>query len=180
MLSEALAEAQQRHEATGQPTRVFRELRYQTRETRTCERRVVGKAEHLSKGANPRFVVTSLGSESWETRALYEELYCQRGEMENRVKEQFQLFSDRTSTHWLWSNQLRLYLSAFAYVLLDTLRRIGLKGTELAQAEVQTIRLRLLKIGAVVRLSTRKIWVSWASAHPVARVFAQVYATLRC
>jgi len=180
MLSEALAEAQQRHEATGQPTRVFRELRYQTRETWTCERRVVGKAEHLSKGANPRFVVTSLASEFWEARALYEELYCQRGEMENRVKEQFQLFSDRTSTHWLWSNQLRLYLSAFAYVLLDTLRRIGLKGTELAQAEVQTIRLRLLKIGAVVRLSTRKIWVSWASAHPVARVFAQVYATLRC
>src|SRR3954452_10892486 len=123
VLSEALAEAKQRHEATGQPTRVFRELRYQTRETWTRERRVVGKAEHLSKGANPRFVVTSLTSEAWEACALYEELYCQRGEMENRVKEQFQLFSDRTSTHWLWSNQLRLYLSAFAYLLLDTLRR---------------------------------------------------------
>jgi len=180
MLSEAWAAAQQRYEATGQPTRVFRELRYQTRETWTCERRVVGKAEHLSQGANPRFVVTSLVRESWEARALYEDLYCQRGEMENRLKEQFQLFADRTSTHWLWSNQLRLYLSAFAYVLLDTLRRVGLQGTELAQAEVQTIRLRLLKIGAVVRVSTRKIWVSWASAHPVARVFAHVYATLRC
>jgi Transposase DDE domain group 1 len=180
MLAEALAEAQQRHEATGQPARVFRELRYQTRETWTCERRVVGKAEHLSRGANPRFVVTSVASESWEARALYEELYCQRGEMENRIKEQFQLFSDRTSTHWLWSNQLRLYLSAFAYVLIDTLRRVGLRGTEMAQAEVNTIRLRLLKIGAVVRVSTRKVWVSWASAHPAAMVFAHVYALLRC
>jgi hypothetical protein len=180
MLSEALAEAKQRHEATGQPARVFRELRYQTRETWTRERRVVGKAEHLSKGANPRFVVTSLASEVWQARTLYEELYCQRGEMENRVKEQFQLFSDRTSTHWLWSNQLRLYLSAFAYLLLDTLRRVGLKGTEMAQAEVNTIRWRLLKIGALVRVSTRKIWVSLASAHPVARLFAHVHATLRC
>jgi hypothetical protein len=180
LLSEALAEAKQKHEETGQAARVFRELRYQTRETWRRERRVVGKAEHLSKGANPRFVVTSLASEAWQARALYEELYCQRGEMENRVKEQFQLFSDRTSTHWLWSNQLRLYLSAFAYVLLDTLRRVGLKGTEMAQAEVNTIRLRLLKIGALVRVSTRRIWVSLASAHPVARLFAHVYATLRC
>jgi Transposase DDE domain group 1 len=180
MLAEALAEAQQRHEVTGQPARVFRELRYQTRETWRRERRVVGKAEYLSKGANPRFVVTSLAQERWEARALYEELYCQRGEMENRVKEQFQLFSDRTSTHWLWSNQLRLSLSAFAYVLIDTLRRVGLRGTEMAQAEANTIRLRLLKIGAVVRVSTRKIWVSLASAHPVARLFAHVYATLRC
>jgi hypothetical protein len=180
MLSEGLAEAKQKHEETGQAARVFRELRYQTRETWTRERRVVGKAEHLSKGANPRFVVTSLGSECWEAQALYEELYGQRGEMENRVKEQFQLFSDRTSTHWRWSNQLRLYLSAFAYVLIDTLRRVGLKGTEMAQAEVNTIRLRLLKIGALVRVSVRKIWVSLASAHPAAPLFARVYATLRC
>jgi hypothetical protein len=180
MLGEALAEAKQTHEATGQPVRLFRELRYQTRETWTRERRVVGKAEHLDKGANPRFVVTSLASECWVARALYEELYCQRGEMENRVKEQFQLFSDRTSTHWFWSNQLRLSLSAFAYVLVETLRRVGLKGTELAQAEVQTIRLRLLKIGAVVRVSVRKIWIALASAHPAASLFACVYAALRC
>jgi predicted NAD-dependent protein-ADP-ribosyltransferase YbiA (DUF1768 family) len=179
-LAEALVEAKQRHEATGQAARVFRELRYQTRETWTCERRVVGKAEHLDKGANPRFVVTSLTSEDWEARALYEELDCQRGEMENRVKEQFQLFSDRTSTHWLWSNQLRLSLSAFAYVLIDTLRRVGLPGTEMAQAEVQTSRRRLLKIGAVVRVSVRKIWVSLARAHPAAPLFAHVDAALRC
>jgi DDE family transposase len=180
MLSEALAEAKQKYEEAGQAARVFRELRYQTRETWSRERRVVGKAEHLDKGANPRFVVTSLSTERWEARALYEDLYCARGEMENRVKEQFQLFADRTSTHWLWSNQLRLSLSAFAYVLLDTLRRVGLPGTELAQAEVQTIRLRLLKIGAVVRVSVRKIWVSLAGAHPAASLFAHVYAALRC
>jgi hypothetical protein len=180
MLSEALAEAQQKYEEPGQPARVFHEGRYQTRETWARERRVVGKAEHLDKGANPRFVVTSLTTERWEARTLYEDLYCARGEMENRVKEQFQLFADRTSTHWLWSNQLRLSLSAFAYVLIDTLRRVGLPGTEMAQAEVQTIRLRLLKIGAVVRVSVRKIWVSLASAHPAAPLFAHVYAALRC
>jgi hypothetical protein len=180
MLAEALEEAKQEHERTGQPARVFSELRYRTRETWACERRVAGKAEHLNKGSNPRFVVTSLTSQQWPAQALYEELYCQRGEMENRVKEQFQLFSDRTSTHWLWSNQLRLYLSAFAYVLLDTLRRTGLKGTEMAQAEANTIRVRLLKIGALVRLSVRKIWVSLASAHPSAPLFARVYAALRC
>jgi hypothetical protein len=180
MLSEALAEAQQQYKASGQPARVFHEGRYRTRETWSRERRVLGKAEYLDKGANPRFVVTSLATERWEARALYEDLYCARGEMENRVKEQFQLFADRTSTHWLWSNQLRLSLSAFAYVLIDTLRRVGLPGTEMAQAEVQTIRLKLLKIGAVVRVSIRKVWVSLASAHPAAPLFAHVYAALRC
>ncbi len=140
MLSEAWAEARQRHEEGAQPVRLFRERRYQTRETWSRERRVVGKAEYLDKGANPRFVVTSLSAEPGAAQALYEDLYCARGERENRVKEQFQLFADRTSTPWLWSNQLRLLLSAFAYVLLDTLRRVGLPGTEMAQAAVQTIR----------------------------------------
>ena len=100
--------------------------------------------------------------------------------MENRVKEQFQLFADRLSRHWLWSNQLRLYLSAFAYVLIDSLRRLALPSTTLAQAEVNTIRLRLLKIGALVRMSVRRIYVSLASAHPAARVFAQAWQALRC
>jgi hypothetical protein len=180
MLREAWAEARQQHEATGQPARLFRELRYQTRESWSQERRVVGKAEHLDKGANPRFVVTSLSVEQWAAQALYERLYCARGEMENRIKEQFQLFADRLSTHWLWSNQLRLSLSAFAYVLVDNLRRLALSGTVLAQAEVNTIRLRLLKIGAVVRVSVRRVWVSLASAHPAARVFAQAWQALRC
>jgi hypothetical protein len=180
MLSEALAEAKQQYEETGQPARVFHEGRYQTRETWSRERRVVGKAEYLDKGANPRFVVTSVLTERCEARALYEDLYCARGEMENRVKEPFPLFADRTSTHWLWSNQLRLSFSTFAYVLIDTLRRVGLPNTEMAQAEGQTIRLKLLKIGAVVRVSVRKIWVSLASAHPAAPLFAHVYAVLRC
>jgi hypothetical protein len=180
MVTAALAEARQQSEATGKPARVFRELRYQTRESWSKERRVVAKCEHLSKGANPRFVVTSLGEEQWATRALYEDLYCQRGEMENRIKEQMQLFADRLSTHWLWSNQVRLYLSAFAYVLVETLRRVGLAATALAQAEVHTIRVRLLKIGAQVRVSVRRIIVSLARAHPAARVFAQAYHALRC
>jgi hypothetical protein len=180
MLREALAEARQQHEATGQPARLFRELRYQTRESWSQERRVGGKAEYLAKGANPRFVVTSLAVEQWETQALYERLYCARGEMENRIKEQFQLFADRLSTHWLWSNQVRLSLSAFAYVLVDSLRRLALSNTALAQAEVNTIRLRLLKIGALVRVSVRRIVVSLSSAHPATRVFAQAWQALRC
>jgi hypothetical protein len=180
MLGEALAEARQQHEATGQPARLFRELRYQTRESWSQERRVVGKAEYLAQGANPRFVVTSLSVEQWAAQALYERLYCARGEMENRIKEQFQLFADRLSTHWLWSNQVRLSLSAFAYVLVDSLRRLALSKTVLAQAEVNTIRLRLLKIGALVRVSVRRILVSLASAHPAARVFAQAWQALRC
>jgi hypothetical protein len=180
LLADALAEARQQQESTGQPVRLFRELRYQTRESWSQERRVVGKAEYLDKGANPRFVVTSLSAEQWAAQALYEQLYCARGEMENRIKEQFQLFADRLSTHWLWSNQLRLYLSAFAYVLVDSLRRLALPGTALAQAEVNTIRLRLLKIGTLVRVSVRRVWVSLASAHPAARVFAQAWQALRC
>ena len=140
----------------------------------------MAKAEHLVKGANPRFVVPSYREEVWAAQALDEEFYCQRGEMENRVKEQFQLFSDRLSTHWLWSHQLRLYLSSFAYVLVETLRRVALAGTALAEAEVNTSRVRLLKSGAVVRVSVRRIWVSLASAHPAARVFAQVWRALRC
>jgi hypothetical protein len=180
MLAEALAEARQQQESTGQPARLFRELCYQTRESWSRERRVVGKAEHLDKGANPRFIVTSLSAEQWAARALYEDLYCARGEMENRIKEQFQLFADRLSTHWLWSNQLRLSLSAFAYVLVDSLRRLALASTTLAQAEVNTIRLRLLKIGAIVKISVRRVWVSLSSAHPAARVFAQAWQALRC
>jgi hypothetical protein len=180
LLADALAEARQQHEMAGQPVRLFRELCYQTRESWSQERRVVGKAEHLDKGANPRFLVTSLSAEQWAAQALYEDLYCARGEMENRIKEQFQLFADRLSTHWLWSNQLRLYLSAFAYVLVDSLRRLALPGTALAQAEVNTIRLRLLKVGAVVRVSVRRVWVSLSRAHPAVCVFAQAWQALRC
>ena len=129
---------------------------YQTRESWAHTRRVIAKAEHLEKGANPRFVVTSLPSQDWAARALYEDLYCARGEMENRIKEQLMLFSDRTSTADLRSNQIRLYFSSVAYLLMQALRRLGLQGTELAKAQCTTLRLKLLKIGALMRITVRK------------------------
>jgi hypothetical protein len=142
-------------------------------------RRVVAKAEHLEKGANPRFVVTSLGEEGMEVRKLYEEFYCARGEMENRIKEQqLALFADRTSTAFLRSNQLRLYLSSIAYCLLQALRSLGLRGTEMARAQSGTIREKLLKIGAQIRITARKVWVSMAGGCPYAAVFGEVYRNL--
>jgi hypothetical protein len=140
---------------------------------------VIAKAEHLEKGSNPRFVVTSLSPEVWEAGALYEELYCARGEMENRIKEQLALFADRTSTAWLRSNQIRLYLSSVAYLLMEALRRLGLKGTELAKAQCTTLRLKLLKIGALIRITVRKVWVSLASGYPYQDLFRQVCLQLR-
>jgi len=164
---------------TGKAARVFKEFRYQTRESWSRARRVVAKAEHLEKGANPRFVVTSLSPTAWEAPALYEELYCARGEMENRIKEQLMLFADRTSTAFLRSNQNRLYFSSLAYLLVEALRRLGLKATDLAQAQVATIRIKLLKIGALIRLTVRKVWVSLAGGYPYAELWARVYAALQ-
>jgi hypothetical protein len=140
---------------------------------------VIAKAEHLDKGANPRFVVTSLTSGERDARSLYEDLYCARGEMENRIKEQqLDLFADRTSTSAMWSNQVRLYFSSIAYVWMQALRRLGLQGTEMACAQCGTIRLKLLKIGAHIRITVRKVWVSMASGYPWAGLFAQIYAKL--
>ena len=180
----------QMHEATvqwkqtGKPARVFTEFEYSTKKTKTGgwdrERRVVAKAEHIDGKENPRFVVTSLTSERWAGQALYEELYCERGDMENRIKEQFSLFADRASAETMRANQMRLYLSAMAYVLVSGLRRVGLKGTELAQAQVSTIRIKLLKIGAQIRVSVRKVWVSMASSYPLQGMFQQVWSNLRC
>ncbi len=171
--------ARQQFEATKQPARSFAELRYQTRETWSRERRVVAKAEHLAKGPNPRFVVTSLPIEERTARPLYEEDYCGRGEMENRIKEQqLHLFADRTSAATMRANQVRLYFSSIAYVLLEALRRLGLAGTELAEAQCQTIRLKLLKIGALVRVTVRKVWVKMSSGSPYAEVFRRVHANL--
>jgi hypothetical protein len=165
--------------ATGKPARGFKEFVYQTRESWRRARRVIAKAEHLEKGSNPRFVVTSLVAEAWEARHLYEDLYCARGEMENRIKEQLMLFADRTSTAFLRSNQTRLYFSSVAYVLMEALRRLGLKQTELAQAQCSTIRLKLLKIGALIRITVRKVWVSMAEGYPDAEMFARIYAALQ-
>lgn len=179
IIGRQLHEAEEQFRQTGKAARVFTEFGYQTRKSWLVERRVVAKAEHLDKGANPRFVVTSLPAEQQDARSLYEDLYCARGDMENRIKEQqLGLFADRTSTSALRSNQLRLYFSSFAYCLLQALRRLGLKGTEMAQAQCQTIRLKLLKVGAQIRVTVRKVWISLAAGYPFAEIFAQVYGNL--
>ena len=176
--------ATQQWNETGKPARVFREFDYRTKKTKKGgwdrERRVAAKAEHIDGKENPRFVVTSLKSEEWKARALYEELYCARGDMENRIKEQFSLFADRVSAETMRANQMRLYLSAMAYVLGSGLRRLGLKATELAQAQVCTIRTKLLKIGAQIRVTVRKVWVSMTSSYPWQGLYQQVWANLRC
>ncbi len=174
-----LEQATEQYAQTGQAARVFKEFIYQTRESWSRARRVVGKAEHLEKGSNPRFVVTSLAREAWEARRLYEDLYCARGEMENRIKEQLMLFSDRTSTALLRSNQIRLYFSSVAYLLMHALRRLGLQGTEWAQAQCATLRVKLLKIGGLIRLTVRRVWVSLAEGYPYSELFAHVHAQLR-
>jgi hypothetical protein len=174
-----LTQVREQFEATRQPAREFAELRYRTLETWSCERRVVAKAEHLVKGSNPRFVVTSLSPEGRAARLLYEEDYCGRGEMENRIKEQqLHLFADRTSARTMRANQIRLFFSSMAYVLLEALRRLGLAGTELAEAQCQTIRLKLLKIGALVQVTVRKVWVRLSSSSPYAEIFRRVHANL--
>jgi|SRR5215510_1109713 len=180
MIAGELAEAVRQFERTQKPARVFTEFEYQTT-TGSWDRarRVVAKAECLDGKENPRYVVTSLGAESWPAQKLYEELYCARGDMENRIKEQFSLFADRVSAETMRANQLRMYLSAMAYVLVCGLRRLGLKGTELAAAQVSTIRTRLLKIGALVRVSVRRISLSLAAGYPWTALFAQIHAQLR-
>ena len=174
-IAEELSAAEAEWERTGQAARLFKDFRYCTRSSWTCERRVVGKAEHLEKGSNPRFVVTSLGEAAYAARALYEDLYCGRGEMENRIKEQQMcLFADRTSTRWMRSNQIRLWLSSLGYVLVAGLRRLGLAGTKMARSRCDTIRLKLLKIGASVRVSVRRVWVSLAGGYPLRELFCRV------
>jgi Transposase DDE domain group 1 len=179
-IAAAMRAAKQEHQRTGQAARGFADFSYRTRKSWSRSRRVVAKAEYLEKGENPRFVVTSLPAESWEAAALYEKTYCARGEMENRIKEQLSLFADRMSTESLRANQLRLYFSSLAYLLVHALRRLGLAGTEWAQAQVHTIRLRLLKIAAEVRLSVRRISVSFSNAYPWKNIFATAWVALRC
>lgn len=180
ILGKELYEAKLQFEATGQASRVFKDFTYQTRKSWQRERRVVGKAEHLSKGGNPRFIVTSLPTEKIAARMLYEDVYCARGEMENRIKEQQMcLFADRTSCATMRANQLRLWLSSVAYTLLAALREFGLRGTEMARARCDTIRLKLLKIGALVRMTVRRVWISFSESCPYQRVFAQAYENLR-
>jgi hypothetical protein len=180
LIATQMEQVEKQYQDTQAPARVFSEFMYSTKDTWSRERRVIAKAEHLDKGANPRFVVTSLSAEQMAAQELYEKGYCARGDCpENRIKEQqLDLFAGRTSTGKMWSNQLRLYFSSIAYVLLQTLRRAALAGTELEKAQCRTIRLKLLKVGAQVRVTVRKIWISLSSAYPYASLFNGVLATL--
>ena len=172
-----LAQAQSLFEQTRQPARVFGEFAYRTLDSWSRARRVIAKAEHLDKGANPRFVVTTLDG---DPKTLYEKVYCARGEMENRIKEQqLSLFADRTSAATIRANQIRLWFSSFAYILMQALRRLALKGTEMEKSQCQTIRLRLLKIGAQVKITVRKIWVSLAEGCPCQDIFLRAHENLR-
>jgi len=164
---------------SGKPARVFRDFLWSIKDSRSRRRRVIGKAEWTLKGANPRFIVTSLKPEGGNARCLYEDLYCARGKMENRIKEcQLDLYADRTSAHTMRANQLRLWLSSFAYVLICAVRRIGLAHTTLANATCGTIRLKLLKIGAQIRVSVRRIKIAMASACPHAQEFVLAHARI--
>lgn len=179
-IRQTLRQAQRQHAETGKPARVFIEFSYTTRKSWSRRRRVVAKAEYTDKGENPRFVVTSLSRRQMAARSLYEDFYCARGDMENRIKEQqLGLFADRTSTALMRSNQNRLYFSSIAYCLMQALRELGLAGTRMAKAQCGTIRVQLLKIGARVRVTVRKVWISMATGHPAGNLFAQVYENLR-
>jgi hypothetical protein len=168
------------HRTTGKAARVFTGFAYVTRNSWSRARRVVAKAEYLDKGENPRFVVTSLSPDQWPDRHLYEKFYGARGEMENRIKQQMCLFADRLSTGQMQGNQLRLYFSALAYTLMEALRRLGLKGTEWAQAQVDTIRLKRFKIDAIVKISVRRILLQLSSTYPWKDLYAHAFHALRC
>ena len=162
-----------------QSERLYKEFQYGAK-TWGKKRRVVGKAEWTREGPNPRCVITNLEAEEYPAQGLDEVEYCGRGNLENRIKEQkLDLFADRASTETLRANQLRLWFSTLAYLLLNQLRRVGLAGTELAQATCGTIRLRWLKIGAVIRVTVRRVWVSLSSAYPLAELFGLVAERLR-
>lgn len=178
-LGRQMREAKIQAQRTEQPARVFRDFRYRTRKTWSRRRRVIGKAEHLGEKANPRFIVTSLDPQAWPAKKLYEKLYCARGEMENRIKEaQLELFADRTSSHTFKANQLRLWLSSFAYVLIEALRRIGLRKTTFAAATAGSIRLKLIKIGALISTSVRRVKIAMSSAHPHQTEFIAAFHAL--
>jgi hypothetical protein len=175
-----MREAKARQAHSGQAARVYSEFDYLTSSgSWSRARRLVAKCEQLEGKENPRYVVTSLTPERYGAQTLYEELYCARGDMENRIKEQMSLFVERVSAATMRANQLRLYLSAIAYLLMQGLRRLALAGTELAHAQVPTLRVKLLKIAANIRVSVRKVWIAMASSYPYQELFWLVYQRLR-
>jgi hypothetical protein len=173
--------AERLHQARGKPVRLYSFFKWRTRDTWSCERLVIAKGEYTDRGPNPRFIVSSLPCRKVkEAKRLYQQVYCARGDMENRIKEQqLFLFADRTSAHTMRANQIRLYLSSVAYVLLAAIRRVALRGTELERAQCGTIRLRLLKIGARIKVSVRRLWVHMSSAYPSADIFLLALRRLR-
>lgn len=180
ILGKELHEAQQQFQQTGQPARVFKDFTYRTQKSWSRERRVVGKAEHLAKGANPRFVVTTLSVAECDMQTLYEKEYCGRGNMENHIKEQqLFLFADRVSCATMRANQIRMCLSTVAYIVMRALRQFGLAQTELAPAQCDTIRVKLLKIGAVIKFSFRRVCVALSEAYPLRELFCRVVEKLR-
>jgi len=180
MIKKAMKKAKRKFKKTGKAAKIYRSLKYRTLKSWSKRRRVIAKAEHLEKGANPRFVVTTIGKSENGARSVYEELYCARGNMENRIKEQqMGLFSDRTSTHTMRANQLRLWLSSLAYVLMTELRRNGLQSTEMATAQCWTIREKLFKIGALVEISVRRLVIRMASGYPWKEVFTRCLENLQ-
>jgi hypothetical protein len=178
-IADELRQAEVGFKTTDKPARVFKDFDYQTLKSWSRSRRVIGKAEHLAGGRNPRFVVTSLSREEFDAATVYEKEYCARGEMENRIKEQqLYLFADRTSAETMRANQLRLWFSSIAYTLLVALRQNALAGTELQAARCDTIRLKLFKIGAIIRISVRRIVLSLSESYPSQQLFRQVMANL--
>lgn len=180
ILGKEMHEAKVLHEQTKEASRVFKDFTWRTKQSWSRDRRVVGKAEHLDKGANPRFVVTSLPQEAFDARTLYEREYCARGDMENRIKEQqLTLFADDLSCPTMRANQVRLYFSTVAYVLMRVLREFGLRNTEMAQAQCGTIREKLFKIGGIIRVSVRRVVLALSEAFPFQTLFARVWQNLR-
>lgn len=178
IIKEDLVDAEIMYRTTGKASRVYNDFYYETLKSWSKSRKVISKAEFLQKGANPRYVVTSI--EGVDADKLYEKLYCSRGDMENRIKEQqLYLFADRTSTSRIRSNQIRLYFSSVAYMIVNALRRLGLRGTKMAKAQCHTIRLKLLKVGAQIRVTVRKVWISFAEGYPFRDIFSQVFDNIR-
>jgi hypothetical protein len=174
-VAELMCDAEYEHVQTGETVKLYKDFMYAANSWNNRKRKVIGKAEFSRYGENPRFIITTLHG---DPKDLYEEIYCPRGNMENRIKEQkLGLFSDRTSAHKWWTNQLRILLAAFAYVLFERMRNVALKGTELARAQVDTIRLKLLKIGAVIKRNTRSICFSLSSSCPYQHLFWRVAET---
>jgi len=180
LLKPTMDVAKEQHEESGEMIKLFTEFQYRTQTSWNRERRVIGKAQYSEKGANPRFIVTNFTSEEWATDEIYTDLYCARGDMENRIKEQqLDLFADRTSSSFMHSNQLRLLYATYGYVLLNALRHFGLKDTKMARAQCGTIRTKLLKIGAVVKVSVRRVYLALSSACPYQDLFEQIFLNLQ-